>query len=371
VQCLDANQCPLETPVCAASGICEVCKQDDDCISNVCDVASGACLAESAVVYASPNGATTAACSQDDPCALSAAVAVVGAGRETIRLQPGSYVANLVVDKKVSIRGIGATLTATNGIPLTAINRAKLRVEGLQIVSSGSSAFKCNVGVDVPFAELEQVTADSDKITVNAIGCHLSIQRSRLISRSPQVSLAASDNAVVTLERTVVDGAGGGGIFSANGSAVAVANSLILNQSSGSNFGGFNGLLTISYTTLFNSTFGCGIGTDNAVCAGSAASGMCIDNSIIFDTSGTNAISSNRCAVNFSVVSPQAAALNGANNKLGANPLFANPAGGDFHLLTGSPAVDAADPSSVNVIDFDGTQRPKGNGNDMGAFERP
>lgn len=54
----------------------------------------------------------------------------------------------------------------------------------------------------------------------------------------------------------------------------------------------------------------------------------------------------------------------------GMNPLFVNAAAGDFHLMTGSPAIDAADPASTEPADHEGTPRPQGAGRDIGAFER-
>jgi hypothetical protein len=55
---------------------------------------------------------------------------------------------------------------------------------------------------------------------------------------------------------------------------------------------------------------------------------------------------------------------------LGMDPLFQSVATADYHLLPGSPAIDAADPAATLTTDFDGTARPQGAHSDMGAFER-
>lgn len=52
-----------------------------------------------------------------------------------------------------------------------------------------------------------------------------------------------------------------------------------------------------------------------------------------------------------------------------ADPLFVNPAVGDFHLQQGSPAIDAGSSAGAPETDFEGTSRPQGNGYDIGAFE--
>jgi hypothetical protein len=55
---------------------------------------------------------------------------------------------------------------------------------------------------------------------------------------------------------------------------------------------------------------------------------------------------------------------------ISADPLFANLAGGNFHLLQLSPAVDTANGNYSNPRDYAGTPRPQGGGPDIGAFER-
>jgi len=54
-----------------------------------------------------------------------------------------------------------------------------------------------------------------------------------------------------------------------------------------------------------------------------------------------------------------------------SDPLLADPAGADFHLLPGSPAVDVGSPYGAPSDDFDGVLWPQGAGMDLGAFELP
>ena len=67
----------------------------------------------------------------------------------------------------------------------------------------------------------------------------------------------------------------------------------------------------------------------------------------------------------------------GVDDLLDVSPLFADPSLGDFHLLAGSPAIDAGSAVDAPASDFDGNARPQdGNGDgvaayDIGAYERP
>jgi len=57
-------------------------------------------------------------------------------------------------------------------------------------------------------------------------------------------------------------------------------------------------------------------------------------------------------------------------NAITSNPLFTDASSGDFTLQSGSPAIDAGtDLGNPYNVDKNGTQRPQGNGWDMGAYE--
>jgi hypothetical protein len=63
-----------------------------------------------------------------------------------------------------------------------------------------------------------------------------------------------------------------------------------------------------------------------------------------------------------------AAPLPGEGN-VNDDPLFVDGSGGDYHIQSSSPCVDAADPNAAIPVDFDGDERPNGARHDIGADE--
>lgn len=58
------------------------------------------------------------------------------------------------------------------------------------------------------------------------------------------------------------------------------------------------------------------------------------------------------------------------HNLTSGDPLYVAPDKGDFHLRTGSPAIDTGSSAIAPAYDASGTPRPQGAGVDLGVFER-
>lgn len=373
VECLSSADCSIGAPVCDLNTqACKQCQLDDECSSNVCDAEMGTCVEESSVVYADPAGPTSTECSKETPCSITSAFAVANVAREIVKLNPGTYSADIVVsNKKVTVHGDGATLTSTTA-PLSADNRARLRVIGLLIVKGSGlgSGFDCGGEIDQPIVELDRVTIDSQKIAV-AAKCNLTISRSHIHVTEGSIAIGAADGAVVDIRETLIDGDGGNGIEAFQGSVVRLHNSIIIGQNGdeGGALLATAATIFVSYSTIIDSVVDCGIGLIN--CNPGSSDGICVDNSIIFNAAANAADSvvGSKCKFDYTLASPQTTTLGGVGNQLGVDPMFVNAAAGDFHLQSSSPAVDAADPASSNTSDFEGTLRPQGSANDLGAFE--
>ncbi|HEY72542.1 MAG TPA: hypothetical protein G4N99_04645 [Thermoflexia bacterium] len=115
-------------------------------------------------------------------------------------------------------------------------------------------------------------------------------------------------------------GGGGGGIYNYNGSPT-IRNNVIVSNTNDGVYGSSS--VTVSYSDIW--------GNSGVRCGGSAT---CI----------------------------------AANGNITAAPMFANP-GVDFHLLSGSPCIGAADPNNYPSDDYAGYARPFGPLADMGAYE--
>ncbi|WP_455203199.1 choice-of-anchor Q domain-containing protein [Kaarinaea lacus] len=148
----------------------------------------------------------------------------------------------------------------------------------------------------------------------------------------------------------------GGGVFVSSYSRGQVMNSIITentaNYGGGVGFGSYTGGQVIN-STIVNNSDGIGVFT---------YSNPTIINTIIW---GNSNFQITRGTVTNSIIQ---GGYTGDGN-LDADPLFVNAAGGDYHLLSASPAIDTgSDASTINgaTSDFDGVARPV-DGDGLGA----
>lgn len=383
VQCENSAQCSGASPICDSTNVCRGCENDTECPSNVCDTNSGLCIDESTVLYSAPSGSDSASCSRVDPCSITHAFAIADTVRDTVKLATGTYSADLsITNKTLSLHGDGATLTpltSASAFLLTLDVGAHVHVIGASIVGNTTSAIKCgpfdSSATPMPSIDLDNVSIDSAGFIAMVYPCKLTARNSHFNARVQYPAFFVVQPSTATFDRCVFEGAG---VQALGGGAVArVTNSLFTNQIAtgvpsdpgpfiGTTGGGNGaGQAFVSFSTFVNTRIlSCGSGLPG--CAGGSDDGACIDNSIIVSSAG-DAVTGTGCHVSYSLVMPQAAALNGTNNLVNVDPLFVSMS--LYELKSSSPAVDAADPAAVDSIDLAGTPRPQGARNDIGAYE--
>jgi len=282
-------------------------------------------------------GQVSGACTRAAPCnTFALGLAQVNGSRNVIKAAQGTYSGQVSIDAKtVTIFADGAVIVP--GALLAAVvvltNGANATIQGAKIDGSAGAA--------------------------NGIGINCGL------------------GSLLRLRRSQVIGNGGGGV-SISGCEYSLINSMIVqNGGSTSTFGGVKidsigtaGLHELSFSTVSGNTglSGANTGVD---CSSSVFVPLTFNSSIVYGNTvgGTGAqVGGAMCAWSYSDIGPQT--VSGTGN-INANPLFTDPSVGNFHLQTGSPARNAADPAATLTIDIDLGPRPCASDDrrDMGADE--
>lgn len=374
------NDCPSSAPVCD-NGACRACTADSDCLSGLCNVDDGTCVDASAIVYASPAGSSSAACTKTDPCSLAHALSVasVDQTRGNVQLVPGTYTGGATVSGPATVTVFAES--STLGDQFNVQDGFTLRLRDATFADSG--IVYCNpttTGGPMPQIDLERVSWPGSN-PVNAVygsPCKINLRHVHIHAPPGNAlvyangELAGSSGAtsnrgsVVEVDQTVFDG-GDPAISLVNYSTLTMTNSILMNQGSTETAIGvdnqFPGTSSVSFTTFYNTTWKCLNGTPY----------MQSSNNIFLNQRAgapADTVGGTGCSHNYDMIEPQADAPTGTNNLLGIDPMFVNAAMQDFHLMPASPAIDAADPAATSPDhDYDGTPRPQGARRDIGAFE--
>lgn len=321
------------------------------------------CIPESETAYAIEAGSTSSSCTKQEPCTLERAIAVTDTTRTNVRLlsdlNPNAVIqlnSSDSLPEKLSIFGDHATtvpafsLSSSTG---TFVVRDVALAESYGIECSVGDPAKPNTLIDVARSTLYGLFGARCDIVLNGV----------TVIRGADTAISLSGGARLTMDRSEVIG-GSPSIALFDSSEVQITNSIIRDPVNGAAFAFSAEALqsSVSFTTFYNAHWSCSDGP--VVFAAS-------NNVFLYEKAGApaNVVSGTQCRHTYSLIKPQSATPNGSNNLLNMDPRFVNGAGGDFHLIAGSPVIDAADPAATNAVDFEGTARPQGAGRDLGAFE--
>lgn len=386
VSCQSDTDCANPSPICdPTSRECRGCTSDAECPSQVCAIQSGTCLAEAEVVYASPTGSTTSPCTVAEPCSAARAITIVttSAAPRTLRLLPGSYPAPIEIRGIVSVNAVatGATLGASSG--LSVLGGATVEIRGLAVRSStlggaGGTDIVCgDESAVIPKSSLtlrDSILAVTSPFSLlRSYRCNLRIETSELVSLSNGISLNTDSS--FEGDRLYVHHATGEPTSQKNSGlrvSVRVTNSIMENafvSVSTADTVAPGSPILYAFNTFIFTTPDAGQACDYST---SYARDIRFENNVFYATSSANVTYGpdwNQCGLSNNVLFPQADAR---INNVVANPLFVDLAAKNYHLQQGSPAVNAAVPSTglSTSHDYDGTARPQGGAPDIGAFER-
>lgn len=358
VQCRLNSDCTIEdAPVCDQN-VCRGCLVDTDCASGVCG-SSGACVDASAILYVAPVGADVGACTQDAPCAtLNFALTQASASRATVTLAKATYVSHAAVRINtpfgIDLHGNGSTIQAA-GISSVFFGVSSSNASTVRDLSIDVSSGNEGPAVSVSLANFYNVTvlAGTGPSTIG-VGTNTFLDARGLTVVGGNLGISVGGTA--KLDQTVVHGSNTGisgtGVMNIQNTLVYDVNGLAVDLSSAQT-------ATISFSTLTSKASSGGV----VRCMGATLIPSITDSIIWLESlSGAPAIEAGYCAPERTLVGP--AAVAGSSN---ANPLFVNPAGGDYHLNAGSPAIDMTDQGPA--YDFEGDARPQGVRFDVGADE--
>lgn len=318
------------------------CTLHSDCASDACSP-DGTCADETDVAYVAPTGAGTG-CTMVMPCAT---------------------VANALATARAYVKVTGTiTETVTIGRAVTVLADPGARLTSGGGGNGGKPTLQIGASVAVAIYDLE--ITGSTKAAIETSGNPTVTLQRVAIDGNTGSGIQASGGTIDVFRSTIVDNAGGGLLLS--GVKFDVENDFIVeNGSSTAQFGGVTitggAVGTLAFDTI----------SDNVAQAGAVAGVQCSAASqpstyaddLIYNNGGAQ-ISSNAgaCAFSYSDIGPDGTTGTGV---VDVDPRFASTT--DYHLMSASPCVDAADPAATLAIDFDGQMRPYGPASDIGADE--
>lgn len=363
----DATQCPEPTASACdtATYTCRGCIDHDECSSEACNIDTGTCLDEGVIVHVAASGGNdSAVCGS--PAAKCATIAFalsdrVDVTRNTVIVAAGNYSDALAVNAgTVTIIGrdepvVNTGLDGTNPAALTVSGTANLTIDGVNVIPASG-------------------TAGTDAIVCTGAGATLSVTRAT-VSNAEDLGVVA-DNCSLTLTQSTIFGNDGGGLDLNNSSFTIENNFIAYNGGSATNHSGVEFVGSGSPQLFnFNTVVGNQVASGTSGLSCNTISPVAATGNIIYSALGGASLSlANNCTHTYSDIRKPGIELEPGVGNINENPLLVNDSAisGNYHLGTGSPCLDVADPAAtleILAVDIDGEDRFVNGRSDMGADE--
>ncbi len=299
-------------------------------------------------------------CSQTSPCSLVQAFSRIDSTHSYIEMTPGTYMAGATLNNKTAtIVADNATLRVVDASgELQVDNQGSLTIRHLKLLAT-TSGLACTGGSSLEVLDLEAMGPG-----IEALEClSVKVNASTFVDGSIAFNAGALIDAGLILDRSKFFGRGpsiiGGSFFAVITNNLIVADDFALSLSTA-----FNGISTVPTRIEHNTFIGGQVDCNTPTSGGRERRFL---NNIFVDPSGGLPKASS-CFYDYNLTMPPDFALGGMGNITG-DPKFVDRGNGDYHLQVGSPAIDNADPTSIEDHDLDNLMRPQGGRSDIGAFE--
>jgi hypothetical protein len=384
--CVDSTDCAATDPICdPTSHTCRRCVADLEC-DGICTEYNGQCLSDPRGIFVAETGSdTSTSCSRAQPCkTFSRAFQEISNNKHTIVVLDGSWsntgssvISAPTTTERIVISGEdnnpdGAFLTAisngtTNPVVVTIPSTADYVLEGFTVRNGTNDGIRNNG--DLLLYRMAVTNNNNAGIASNVSNQNALHIWESSITLNKQEGINAQKGPVEILRSTIASNTQYG-IFISQ-CATTITNTFIVRNGMTSSYGGIRmqqlqglpqslSFLTIAHNTASNANIA-GLSSDTTVA---------ITNSILVEnnnaSTGVDQICSG-CTATYSMFSSTTVPIGTGN--IAGPASFVDIATDNFHLSAASTAVNAGDPASTNLVDYDGDVRPNGTGFDIGADE--